>query len=183
MFNGNQEKLYLYTMDSKHRLKKARIKISCESVLTNLHTQLDPLCETAKLCNDKESLFHNEYVDMYYSFSTYIEEIVKVLNTWNLQYKNADSEKERIDLRKLLNIERKNSLQFLIEYMINEMNRIKEKEKQYKKDYENAEKILQTENLIHNTYIEESFEDLQVLTRELNHDILPELIKKYNISE
>lgn len=182
MYN-NQEKLYLYIVTPHHRLKKLRVKICCRSALENLHTQLDPLCEIAELCNNNESPFHNEYIDTYYSFSAYIEEIVKTLNIWNLQYKKSKSEKERIVLRKLLNTERKNSLQPLVEYMINGMNKIKKKEMQYKKDYENAEKILRTENPICKEYITESFENLQVLTKELNHDILSELIKKYNISE
>ena len=86
---SDQDKLFLYTMTPKRRLKKLRIKMCCESALVNLHIQLEPLCELVDVLEDKKSPFYQEYVNTYYSFTTYIEEIVDTLSAWNLQYKKS----------------------------------------------------------------------------------------------
>lgn len=174
---SNQDKLYLYTMTPKHRLKKLRIKMCYESALEKLHIQLNPLCEMVEVLENKKSPFYQEYVNTYYSFTTYIEEIVDTLNAWNLQYKKARSEDEEIILRKILNIERKNTLQPLVTYMESEMDKIKKKEQQYKEDYANAEKALRMETLMHR---EDSFGELRILADELDNHMLSSLILKYD---
>lgn len=174
---SDQDKLFLYTMTPKRRLKKLRIKMCCESALVNLHIQLEPLCELVDVLEDKTSPFYQEYVNTYYSFTTYIEEIVDTLSAWNLQYKKAKSEEEAIILRKILNIERKNTLQPLVTHMVSEMDKIKKKEQQYQEDYAKAEKTLRMETPMRR---EDSFGELRSLADELNNDMLSTLIKKYD---
>ena len=173
----SKEKLFLYTMTPKRRLKKLRIKMCCESALVKLNIQLDPLYELVDVLEDKTSPFYQEYVNTYYSFTTYIEEIVDTLNAWNLQYKKARSEDEEIILRKILNIERKNTLQPLVTHMVSEMDKIKKKEQQYQEDYAKAEKTLRMETPMRR---EDSFGELRSLAGELNNDMLSTLIKKYD---
>ncbi len=174
---SNQDRLYLYTMTPKHRLKKLRIKMCCKSALVNLNTQLKPLCKMVEVLEDKKSPFYQEYVNTYYSFTIYIEEIVDTLNAWNLQYKKARSEDEEIILRKILNIERKNTLQPLVTYMVSEMDKVKKKEQQYKEDCANAEKTLRMEMPMRR---EDSFGELRILADELDNRMLSSLIQKYD---
>lgn len=68
----------------------------CESALVNLHIQLEPLCELVDVLEDKTSPFYQEYVNTYYSFTTYIEEIVDTLSAWNLQYKKQNQRKKQL---------------------------------------------------------------------------------------
>lgn len=172
---------YLPVIGRKGRAKKVKINYIDNNRLMRAieNTVLSPVREAWGLTQNKDSVYHQEYVSTYEGLTPYLEEIVSALNEClqgiNKAVKSGDTEEEK-RLTALVESQLTGSLGAAVDHVVSQMQSIREKETQYKEDVKAAEITLSKENPVYSSQ-DSPFDALDVLMAPEREK--EELFKKY----
>lgn len=158
---------YLPVIGRKGRAKKAKINYIDNNKLMDAieKTVLSPIREVWGLTQNKDSIYHQEYVSTYEGLTPYLEEIVSALNEClegiNKADKSEDTEEEK-RLTALVESQLTGSLGAAVDHVVSQMQSIREKETQYKEDVKAAEITLSKENPVYSSQ-DSPFDTLDVM--------------------
>lgn len=158
---------YLPVIGRKGRAKKAKINYIDNNKLMDTieKTVLSPIREVWGLTQNKDSIYHQEYVSTYEGLTPYLEEIVSALNEClkgiNKAEKRGDTEEEK-RLAALVESQFSGSLGAAVDHVVSQMQSIREKETQYKEDVKAAEITLSKENPVYSSQ-DSPFDTLDVM--------------------
>ena len=158
---------YLPVIGRKGRAKKAKINYIDNNKLMDAieKTVLSPIREVWGLTQNKDSIYHQEYVSTYEGLTPYLEEIVSALNEClkgiNKAEKRGDTEEEK-RLAALVESQFSGSLGAAVDHVVSQMQSIREKETQYKEDVKAAEITLSKENPVYSSQ-DSPFDTLDVM--------------------
>lgn len=158
---------YLPVIGRKGRAKKAKINYIDNNKLMDAieKTVLSPIREVWGLTQNKDSIYHQEYVSTYEGLTPYLEEIVSALNEClegiNKADKSGDTEEEK-RLTALVESQLTGSLGAAVDHVVSQMQSIREKETQYKEDVKAAEITLSKENPVYSSQ-DSPFDTLDVM--------------------
>lgn len=158
---------YLPVIGRKGRAKKAKINYIDNNKLMDAieKTVLSPIREVWGLTQNKDSIYHQEYVSTYEGLTPYLEEIVSALNEClegiNKADRSGDTEEEK-RLTALVESQLTGSLGAAVDHVVSQMQSIREKETQYKEDVKAAEITLSKENPVYSSQ-DSPFDTLDVM--------------------
>lgn len=158
---------YLPVIGRKGRAKKAKINYIDNNKLMDAieKTVLSPIREVWGLTQNKDSIYHQEYVSTYEGLTPYLEEIVSALNEClegiNKADRSGDTEEEK-RLTALVESQFSGSLGAAVDHVVSQMQSIREKETQYKEDVKAAEITLSKENPVYSSQ-DSPFDTLDVM--------------------
>lgn len=158
---------YLPVIGRKGRAKKAKINYIDNNKLMDAieKTVLSPIREVWGLTQNKDSIYHQEYVSTYEGLTPYLEEIVSALNEClegiNKADRSGDTEEEK-RLTALVESQLTGSLGAAVDHVVSQMQSIREKEAQYKEDVKAAEITLSKENPVYSSQ-DSPFDTLDVM--------------------
>lgn len=158
---------YLPVIGRRGRAKKVKINYIDNNRLMRAieNTVLSPVREAWGLTQNKDSVYHQEYVSTYEGLTPYLEEIVSALNEClkgiNKAEKRGDTEEEK-RLTALVESQFSGSLGAAVDHVVSQMQSIREKETQYKEDVKAAEITLSKENPVYSSQ-DSPFDTLDVM--------------------
>ena len=158
---------YLPVIGRRGRAKKAKINYIDNNKLMDAieKTVLSPIREVWGLTQNKDSIYHQEYVSTYEGLTPYLEEIVSALNEClegiNKADRSGDTEEEK-RLTALVESQLTGSLGAAVDHVVSQMQSIREKETQYKEDVKAAEITLSKENPVYSSQ-DSPFDTLDVM--------------------
>ena len=127
---------YLPVIGRKGRAKKAKINYIDNNKLMDAieKTVLSPIREVWGLTQNKDSIYHQEYVSTYEGLTPYLEEIVSALNEClegiNKADRSGDTEEEK-RLTALVESQLTGSLGAAVDHIFNQIQSVREKEIQH----------------------------------------------------
>lgn len=158
---------YLPVIGRKGRAKKAKINYIDNNKLMDAieKTVLSPIREVWGLTQNKDSIYHQEYVSAYEGLTPYLEEIVSALNEClkgiNKAEKRGDTEEEK-RLTALVESQLTGSLSAAVDHVVNQIQSVREKEIQHEADVKAAEITLSKESPVYSSQ-DSPFDILDVL--------------------
>lgn len=158
---------YLPVIGRRGRAKKVKINYIYNNKLMDAieKTVLSPIREVWGLTQNKDSIYHQEYVSTYEGLTPYLEEIVSALNEClegiNKADRSGDTEEEK-RLTALVESQLTGSLGAAVDHVVSQMQSIREKETQYKEDVKAAEITLSKENPVYSSQ-DSPFDTLDVM--------------------
>lgn len=172
---------YLPVIGRKGRAKKAKINYIDNNKLMDAieKTVLSPIREVWGLTQNKDSIYHQEYVSTYEGLTPYLEEIVSALNEClkgiNKAEKRGDTEEEK-RLAALVESQLSGSLGAAVDHIVNQIQSVREKEIQHEADVKAAEITLSKESPVYSSQ-DSPFDTLDVLMAPERER--EDLLKKY----
>ena len=142
-------------------------------------TVLSPIREVWGLTQNKDSIYHQEYVSTYEGLTPYLEEIVSALNEClegkNKADRSGDTEEEK-RLTELVKSQLSGSLGAAVDHIVNQIQSVREKEIQHEADVKAAEITLSKESPVYSSQ-DSPFDTLDVLMAPERER--EDLLKKY----